>query len=94
MVHPHEKIAGLTTLAGVTVNCPKELQHGSNMRLFPKKANKGKDEIHYGRALNVSSLTALGDFASAFHRLYIPGRFSRKFLPALSATRVDPLNSC
>ncbi|SOD42225.1 hypothetical protein [Nitrosovibrio sp. Nv4] len=69
VVHPHEEIAGLIALTGVTANSPKEFQHGSNMSRFPKKMNRGKDEIHYGRALNVSSLTALSDLASAFHKL-------------------------
>lgn len=69
VVHPDEEIAELIALRGVAANSPKELQHGSNMSRFPKKMNEGKDEIHYGRALNVSSLAALGNFASAFHKL-------------------------
>lgn len=69
VVHPYDEIAGLVALSGVTVNSPKEFQHGSNMTCFPKKLNKGKTEIHYGRALNVSSLAALSGFASVFHKL-------------------------
>jgi hypothetical protein len=69
VVHPGEEIAELIALSDVVANSPKEFQHGSNMSRFPKKMNEGKDEIHYGRALNVSSLAALADFSSAFHKL-------------------------
>jgi len=69
VIHPNEEITELIAVDGVAANSPKEFQHGSNMSRFPKKMNKGRDDIHYGRALNLSSLTALSHFASSFHKL-------------------------
>lgn len=69
VVHPDEEIAELIALRNVAANSPKEFQHGSNMSCLSKKMNEGKDEIHYGKALDVSSLAALSNFSSAFHKL-------------------------
>ena len=68
VIHPTEPYEDLTALAGVEVNSPKEYQHGSNMTVFPKRKNKGVDEIHYGRALNIDSLCALERFAKLFRK--------------------------
>jgi predicted GNAT family acetyltransferase len=69
VIHPSEPLSKLTAVTGVTVNSPKEIQHGSNMTQFPKRKNRGVDEIHYGAALNVATASALKPFADAFHRL-------------------------
>lgn len=66
VIHPGLPHGRLTAIEGVAVNEPKEFQHGSNMTAFPKRKNQGADEIHYGRALNVSSLEALQRLAVAF----------------------------
>lgn len=69
VVHPNLDIAPFTALPGVALNSPKEFQHGSNMTAFPKRRNEGADEIHYGRALNITSVEALERFAKVFSRL-------------------------
>lgn len=69
VTHPSEVVGSLLAVSGVSVNSLKEFQHGSNMTTFPRRKNGGEDEIHYGRALNVASLSALSAFAAAFHKL-------------------------
>lgn len=69
VVDPSLPLAPLTALAGVALNSPKQLQHGSNMTQFPKRKNNGTDEIHYGVALNLSTVSAIEPFADVFHRL-------------------------
>lgn len=46
-----------------------KFEHGSNMTQFPKRKNTGIDQIHFGIAHNISSIDALVDFATAFHKL-------------------------
>lgn len=69
VVHPAEVVSTLIAIAGVELNSPNELQHGSNLGRFPTRKNRGKTDIHYGRALNISSASALAAFAVAFHKL-------------------------
>ena len=69
VVHPSDDHSPLAAVPGVSINSPKEFQHGSNMKAFPKRKNEGEDEIHYGRAFNIASLLALTAFARAFNAL-------------------------
>lgn len=69
VIDPLEDPTPFLTIRGVLVNSPKEFQHGSNMTAFPKRKNRGDDEIHYGRAFNISSLSSFAKFLDAFHLL-------------------------
>lgn len=68
VIHPFDDVSPLLIISGVEAN-KNEFEHGSNMLRFPKKKYKGKDDIHYGRALNIFSLAALTEFSTAFHHL-------------------------
>lgn len=59
VIHPGLKVEPFIDLAGVT--CPKshQFRHGSNMRQFPKRKNRGERETPYGQALEVDSLESL-----------------------------------
>ena len=69
VTHPNQDVSTLLALDGVVQNPQKEFQHGSNMMAFPKEVHEGKEEIHFGRALNIDSLAALTAFSSTFHHI-------------------------
>jgi hypothetical protein len=43
-------------------------QHGANMRLFPKRRNKGDGDIHYGTPVDLLTLDGLDRALSAYDR--------------------------
>lgn len=59
IVHPEASIDKLaTSIDGLLVS--GDWYHSSNMRMFPKRLNRGKKETHYGRGLTFESYSALG----------------------------------
>ena len=68
VVHPGLNIATLLKIDGITLS-EKGLHHGSTLSAFPKKMHTGKDEIHYGQALNAENIHALANMAKAIHHL-------------------------
>lgn len=66
VIHPQLKFEPFLDLPGVSCPKPDELHCGSNMRQFPKRKNRGEDEIHYGRTLKINSLEALARFLQFF----------------------------
>lgn len=62
VIHPGLKLEPYLALPGVICPKPDQFRHGSNMREFPKRKNRGENETPYGRALEINSLEALGHF--------------------------------
>lgn len=69
VIHPDLKFEPFLSLPAVTFPRPDGFHHGSNMRQFPKRKNRGKNEIHYGKALEIDSLEALARFLQFFKAL-------------------------
>jgi len=67
-IHPGEPVTSFAAIGGVDVN-RNEFDHGSNMYRFPKRLNKGINEIHFGIPVKIASIAALTSFADAFHKL-------------------------
>lgn len=61
VVHPHTEISLILSANGIEAKPGQEWRHGSNMRAFPKRINKGAEEEHYGQPFIVRSLAALED---------------------------------
>lgn len=66
VVHPDTPLAGLLDISGVEVNKRVSLRHSSNMTRFPKRINEGQDPEHYGKALHISTATALAALCLAY----------------------------
>lgn len=66
IIHPGLKFEPFLELPGVTCPKPDQYRHGSNMRQFPKRKNRGENEIEYGRALEIDSKEALERFLQFF----------------------------
>ena len=44
------------------------IQHGSNMRRFPKRLNRGEKEIHYGTPMDADTLGGLESLLNQYQR--------------------------
>lgn len=66
IIHPGLKYEPFLGLPGVTCPKPDQFRHGSNMRQFPKRKNRGENEINHGRALEIESKEALERFLQFF----------------------------
>lgn len=66
IIHPDLRFEPFLDLPGVTCQKPDQFRHGSNMRQFPKRKNRGANEIEYGRALEIDSKEALERFLQFF----------------------------
>ncbi|WP_412481109.1 DUF3696 domain-containing protein [Azonexus sp. IMCC34839] len=66
VIHPALKLEPYLALPGIICPKPDQFRHGSNMREFPKRKNRGESEVPYGRALEVNSLEALARFLQIF----------------------------
>ncbi len=66
IIHPGLKYEPFLGLPGVTCPKPDQFRHGSNMRHFPKRKNRGENEINHGRTLEIDSKEALERFLQFF----------------------------
>ena len=66
VIHPELEYVKLLDISGVEIN-KNEFQHGSNMKKFPKRINKGECLINYGRAINIDSESSCHKFCEVFH---------------------------
>lgn len=58
VMDPSIEIGHLFSLGDV-VRPRNEFQYGTNLRRFPKRLHKGKEEIHYGKAVDLRTLDGL-----------------------------------
>ena len=68
VIHPDMASSGILAVRGVEEKTGQEWRHGSNMKAFPTRLNKGVEEEHYGRPLHVYSLIALEDLCREYER--------------------------
>ena len=64
VIHPSEDAKRFHFIEGVKVL--EDMRFGNAMKQFPKKKRTSDKEIHYGRALNISTFGALEAFSTAF----------------------------
>jgi predicted ATPase len=89
VIHPHLKFEPFLDLPGVSCPKPDEFHHGSNMRQFPKRKNRGEEEIHYGRALKIDSPDALARFLQFFDTSAGSQRENDDLPPRLTAIELE-----
>lgn len=66
IIDPSFNHTPLLAIPNVAPNKRVEFRHGSNMASFPRRLNRGKEPEHYGRALYVSSASALQRLCLAY----------------------------
>jgi predicted ATPase len=66
VIDPGLNLKPFIELSGVSLKGVEKFYHHSNLRQFPKRKNRGKNEVHYGRALEIDSLDALTSFLQFF----------------------------
>lgn len=89
VIHPDLQFEPFINLPGVTCPKPDQFRHGSNMRQFPTRKNRGENEINYGRALEIDSPEALARFLQFFDTPAGSERVGAHLPPRLTAIELE-----
>lgn len=69
VIHPALDVTKLLAIRGVVQSPRSNLQHGDHMRKFPRRLNKGKKPVHFGKPLNIDTASTIPAFSAVFHTL-------------------------